>query len=131
MSTFQNYNQKKINFRNTPISNLITIKNKKEIDDKVMTFSDKKPTPISSINSSTSKKNKFEENSKFIKSISNDLKPNRKFHDKRIKKCLSQFEEKMIELARPFALLYNNKKIKKNILPKINTSVFTGLNFNE
>ena len=131
LSTFQSYNKKKANFRNIQINNLNTIKTKKENDDKVVAFSDKKPTAISSFNSSSSKKNNFEENYNMIKTMSNDLKTNNKFHDKRIKKCLTQFEERMNELARPFALLYNNKRIKKNILPKINTSVFTGSNLNE
>ena len=58
------------------------------------------------------------ENKKWIK----------KYNDVRIQKCLSQFEEKMNELARPFALLYHNKKIKKNALPKINYNIFTNYN---
>ena len=52
----------------------------------------------------------------------------KKYHDQRIQKCLSQFEEKLNELARPFALLYHNKKIKKNALPKINYNIFTNYN---
>jgi hypothetical protein len=58
------------------------------------------------------------ENKKWIK----------KYNDVRIQKCLSQFEEKLNELARPFALLYHNKKIKKNALPKINYNIFTNYN---
>ena len=61
------------------------------------------------------------ENKKWIKN----------YHDQRIQKCLNQFEEKLNELARPFALLYHNKKIKKNALPKINYNIFTSYNNNE
>ena len=52
----------------------------------------------------------------------------KRYHDQRIRKCLCQFEEKLNELARPFALLYHNKKIKKNALPKINYNIFTSYN---
>ena len=52
----------------------------------------------------------------------------KKFNDQRIQKCLNQFEEKLNELARPFAMLYHNKKIKKNALPKINYNIFTSYN---
>ena len=55
----------------------------------------------------------------------------RKFNDHRIQRCLNQFEEKLTELARPFAMLYHNKKIKKNALPKINYNIFTGYNIDK
>ena len=60
--------------------------------------------------------------------IGNGNKKWKKYHDQRIQKCLSQFEEKLNELAKPFALLYHNKKIKKNALPKINYNIFTSYN---
>ena len=56
------------------------------------------------------------------------MKWHRKYNDQRIQRCLSLFEEKLNELARPFALLYHNKKIKKNALPKINYNIFTSYN---
>ena len=71
----------------------------------------------------TSKKRKTEENFNPIRTMNND-KRWKSFHDQRIQKCLSQFEEKINELARPFALLYRNKKFKKNILPKLNNNNF-------
>ena len=86
------------------------------------------------INNSKSQKYKLEKNdfNPIKTTIGNDNKKWRKrFYDQRIQKCLSQFEEKLNELARPFALLYHNKKIKKNALPKINYNIFTNYNNNE
>ena len=48
-----------------------------------------------------------------------------KYNDQRIQRCLEQFKEKLFELQKPFELLYNNRNIKKNILPKINQNIFT------
>ena len=61
--------------------------------------------------------------------IGNDKKKiYKKYHDQRIQKCLSQFEERLNELAIPFSLLYRNKKIKKSSLPKINYNIFANHN---
>ena len=54
-----------------------------------------------------------------------------KYNDHRIQRCLDQFKEKLFELQKPFELLYNNKNIKKNILPRINQNIFTNYNKNE
>ena len=51
-----------------------------------------------------------------------------KYNDQRIQKCLNQFTERLFELQKPFELLYNNRNIKKNILPKINQNIFTSYN---
>ena len=48
-----------------------------------------------------------------------------KYNDQRIERCLEQFKEKLFELQKPFELLYNNRNIKKNTLPKINQKIFT------
>ena len=85
-----------------------------------------------SLTSRENKSNSITKNSKIykvkeinpLKTTSNDRKWIKKYNDKRILKCLSQFEEKLNELARPFALLTHNKKIKKNILPKISNDLF-------
>ena len=85
----------------------------------------------SSINNSKSQNYKFEENNiNPIKTTlgNENMKWHRKYNDQRIQRCLSLFEEKLNELARPFALLYHNKKIKKNALPKINYNIFTSYN---
>ena len=79
----------------------------------------------------TSKKRKTEENFNPIRTMNND-KRWKSFHDQRIQKCLSQFEKKINELARPIALLCRNKKFKKNILPKLNNNnFFTEYNINK
>ena len=51
-----------------------------------------------------------------------------KYSDKRIQKCLNQFNEKLFELQKPFELLYNNRNIKRNILPRINQNIFNSYN---
>ena len=51
-----------------------------------------------------------------------------KYTDKRIQKCLNQFNEKLFELQKPFELLYNNRNIKRNILPRINQNIFNSYN---
>ena len=51
-----------------------------------------------------------------------------KYNDQRIQRSLEQFREKLFELQKPFELLYNNRNIKKNILPKINQNIFTNCN---
>jgi hypothetical protein len=48
-----------------------------------------------------------------------------KYKDQRIQRSLEQFKEKLFELQKPFELLYNNRNIKKNILPKINQNILT------
>ena len=86
------------------------------------------------INNSKSQKYKIDNNyfNPIKTTLGNDNKKwGKRYHDQRIQKCLSQFEEKLNELARPFALLYHNKKIKKNTFPKINYNIFTNYNNNE
>ena len=65
-----------------------------------------------------------------LKTMSNfeNKKYKRQYNDIRIEKCLNQFETKLFELQKPFELLYNNKNIKRNILPKINQNIFTNFN---
>ena len=90
---------------------------------------------FNSFNNSKSQKFKIEGNNNMIPmrtTMGNENKKwIKKYNDVRIQKCLNQFEEKLNELARPFALLYNNKKIKKNALPKINYSIFTNYNIDK
>ena len=93
-----------------------------------------KENQLNLINNSKSQKYKLEYNEtnnfKPLKTtIGNEKKKiYKKYHDQRIQKCLSQFEEKLNELVLPFALLYRNKKVKKSSLPKINYNIFTSHN---
>ena len=81
---------------------------------------------ISSINSKKIKSN-FISPMKTMTATENQ-KWHIKYNDRRIQRCLNQFSEKLFELQKPFELLYNNKNIRRNILPKINQNIF--LNFN-
>ena len=88
-------------------------------------FQDNNYKTISSINTPNHKpNNNFFRPMKTITSNMNKKWYN-KYADKRIQRCLNQFNEKLFELQKPFELLYNNKNIKRNILPKINQNIFT------
>ena len=88
-------------------------------------FQDNNYKTISSINTPNHKpNNNFFKPMKTITSNMNKKWYN-KYADKRIQRCLNQFNEKLFELQKPFELLYNNKNIKRNILPKINQNIFT------
>ena len=88
-------------------------------------FQDNNYKTISSINSETPKTNSNFFNPMKTMTINGNKKWHNIYSDQRIQKCLNQFNEKLFELQKPFELLYNNKNIKRNILPKINQNIFT------
>ena len=123
-NTFKNRNLSKEEM----IGKMNTLGNTKDNFNNKLSLQENK---LNVINNSKSQKYKLEKNdfNPIKTTTGNDNKKWRKrFYDQRIQKCLSQFEEKLNELARPFALLYHNKKIKKNALPKINYNIFTNYN---
>ena len=101
-------------------------KNSKRTTKSVENKEDTNYKTISSINSQKMKSN-FISPMKTMTATGNQ-KWYIKYNDQRIQKCLNQFTERLFELQKPFELLYNNRNIKKNILPKINQNIFTSYN---
>jgi hypothetical protein len=132
--TSRNFNKNKIiNNRNLDkvekFKNINTMPDNEDNSNKNLKLS-LRESKATSINN-TSKKRKTEENFNPIRTMNNDRRW-KSFHDQRIQKCLSQFEKKINEVARPIALLCRNKKFKKNILPKLNNNnFFTEYNINK
>ena len=126
----KNVQNKRNSDKNQILPKMNTMRNTKNNFNKNLTLKDNKYNTMN-ISKSQQKFNIEINNYNPIKTTigTNNKKRNKKYHDQRIQKCLFQFEEKLNELARPFALLYHNKKIKKNALPKINYNIFTNYNF--
>ena len=116
---FFSHNKNKINNKFSLTSNEFNKKNKKSKLKKIKSIEKNDDNNIS--------------NENLLKTMSGNGKEKwrTKYNDHRIQRCLDQFKEKLFELQKPFELLYNNKNIKKNILPRINQNIFTNYNKNE